>query len=1192
MRALQQWPYLLKRALKEGANMRCFYHVASGLCVLIGLVWGGISPAFGQEKTEEKTVGPFSGTVVDAAGKPVAGAAVWLSGGTWQETQAMDETISDAQGRFKLSARKWDKSEERAMPPQLTARDKQGRLGVHNPEYARSSADTTSNPYQNVKVKLHEVQDCPGRLLDESGQPIAKAKILPASWSWEQQVEGNSVQELIFFHAKLAGEMSAETDADGRFTLHKIPLKGILSAKIRAEGFGEPSGSWKTDISPTLTLKPVGEIHGKLVGAKEAKSAAGVRVQLQEKMDDSPRRESESRVSYFLEKTTREDGTFRFEQVPRGDYRVLPQLPKDTPYYVEKVESVAVKAGETATVSLTLLPAIKLQGKVIDSQTGKGIADAHVYLNFQDENSRWLGENSAISNAEGAFSLRTRPGKAFVNVYQFPDEYVNPSSSRQSQAIIIKEDLTIEPIRLERASVLAGIVVNKAGNPVADAEIRYTDQDFSTSLHNPSRSDAAGKFALKKISPKKAIILRVRTKNAAAEPLNVVPADLKEPLRVVVDEKTAFTLRGTVLDEAGKPIPEAEITLNTHWSWGSGGIGFQLHTSKTDEAGKFELGGLWSGDQYDIRVSSKDCEKFGSPQIKATPGKVHDFGNIKLLSANGIVEGHVLDAAGKPLPEIRVFNSGDGPVPVETKTDAAGKFRLQGLRKGPVFVFAEKEGFRFAGLRSAAGATDAVLKMLRTAEPAPAFTSRFSASVSEEEKKCARKLAELLLASSDSRLNQWAKKTIAQLDSERAAKAARSEAKTPPKKATLYQIAEEDVEEALSQLPKQNSQAYNALAKLAGQFSTSDPEKALRFVAEAVIRARNMDQPQRTVEMARMGALAVRLGDKEGGRKIVQEAAETASKWEVTDRNRWTILTIAQAVARCDVPLALTLLKKYPPNEQARFVADVAGALDDIEQAELLLKDYDQGHDSWYANQARVRVACRIAAKRPAEAVKIVEKLSSRGYGRDDEEKAKAYGWMASNIASTDQKLAHELVDRAMTLYLKSSDYGLNSYGGRPAQAAVLTVTAQKIGYPDMQSLIYRAMATRPTTQANENRWESPAVTYETHAMLAMFLALVDPDSAEQVLQSIEPQSELIGSGFRGIDRRVWLKAWALCNPRRAVELAEQAWTNAQKAAPKQRTESDIQEIVGLWLTVPDKRLKKLTERYPDMFLPSPSEDF
>ena len=61
---------------------------------------------------------------------------------------------------------------------------------------------------------------------------------------------------------------------------------------------------------------------------------------------------------------------------------------------------------------------------------------------------------------------------------------------------------------------------------------------------------------------------------------------------------------------------------------------------------------------------------------------------------------------------------------------------------------------------------------------------------------------------------------------------------------------------------------------LAEHFAVSDPAKALQCAGEAIVRARTLDQPERTLKLAELGTLVARLGNKEAGEKLVREAAE------------------------------------------------------------------------------------------------------------------------------------------------------------------------------------------------------------------------------------------------------------------------------------------------------------------------------
>jgi protocatechuate 3,4-dioxygenase beta subunit len=1144
-------------------------------------------PASTTEKDNEKTLGPFTGTVVDSADKPVAGATVWLLGGVYPGDPIVKaETTTDEKGQFQIAAMKWEDISEtsfpRVRPPMLSARDSQGRIGGQIRYYRRAMSEDQSKAFENVQIKLQDVKDYQGRLVDAAGQPITKATVKPLNGSYQKTEEQYYIS--YEFPASLRNELATETAEDGSFTIRNLPVQGRLALVINAEGFGKPWARLNLEKSATIKISRPGNIHGSITCAKDPQAVAGIKIQLYISSAVRERRERlpDCEVGYSDVGLTQKDGTFQFENVLPGTGSVYPELPESCPYYVADLSPVEVKSGETCTISWELKPAVKVQGKVVDQETGEGVSGVYVMFYYQDG----VGggrQKPATTDAKGEFTIYTRPGKANINIWQIPDQYV---TSQQTQTIEIKEDTTLEPIKLARASLLEGIVVDESGNPVADAEIRCNAMDMSAPYmaDRDVRSDASGKFVLKKTLPKQSFSIRARSKKAASEPLSFTVGESKPPIRLVVNEKTSFALRGAVVDDAGRPIPNAEISTTLHLWFGNWGTSSACDSSKTDAAGKFEIAGLWPGDKYDIRISASGFEKYGSKQITGTPGGTHDFGKIALVGAGNVVEGTVVDSSGNPIPDVRVFNSGDGPEPMETRSDNAGKFQLKGFRKGPVFVFADKEGFRFTGLKTNAGATDAVLKMLKTDEPI-AQPSPLSTSLKEAEKQAARAILEKMWATTTGSQRRWARYKMAQIDPELAGKWA-AEAKVKPEdilepKIAINKAAQEDLEEAISLIAKQGGQAYYLLKDLVNNFAQSDPEKALRCAEEAVVRARSMDQPQRAIGLAQMGALVTRLGNKEAGQKLIEEAVAMAEKFKPSDRNNYTLGTIAVAVGSSDISRAESLLAKIPEkNERDRFVANLAASLDDLDKAESLLKEIEP----WYAQRARMRLACRIAAKRPADAIRLIENIPSQ-YGREEEEKAKAFGWLAAIIAPQDQKLAHGLIDRAFAIYLKPADRSFGNYGGRAAQAAVLVVEAHQAGYPDMESAIYRMLAVRPTTK---DAW-SPVAVQESVVVMAMYLALIDPQSAKQLLQSIEPTSDSIGSGYSGVGRDEWLKAWALADPQHALELADLEKTSAKDQNEKQRAEYALREMVELWVKEPGERLKILG-RYQDM-LP-PEDDF
>ena len=124
-----------------------------------------------------------------------------------------------------------------------------------------------------------------------------------------------------------------------------------------------------------------------------------------------------------------------------------------------------------------------------------------------------------------------------------------------------------------------------------------------------------------------------------------------------------------------------------------------------------------------------------------------------------------------------------------------------------------------------------------------------------------------------------------------------------------------------------------------------------------------------------------------------------------------------------------------------------------------------------------------------------------------------ALGWVAVAVAPRDKPLACSLIDRAFAILMApdTAESSPGTYGGWPARAAFLAVQAQRIGYPDMESVVYRVLACRPTRRTG--LLASDMESWNRRSFMAAFLGLVDPQAARDILDSIEPQRQAIGSG-------------------------------------------------------------------------------
>jgi hypothetical protein len=217
-------------------------------------------------------------------------------------------------------------------------------------------------------------------------------------------------------------------------------------------------------------------------------------------------------------------------------------------------------------------------------------------------------------------------------------------------------------------------------------------------------------------------------------------------------------------------------------------------------------------------------------------------------------------------------------------------------------------------------------------------------------------------------------------------------------------------------------------------------------------------------------------------------------------------------------------------------------------------------------------LAYRLAADRPDDALRVAERITSQAANDDP---ARVYGWMAVAVAPRDKKRAWSLIDKAMAAYAAPSaaSHGCLGHGGYPAQAALLAFLAQRVDYPDLERLVWQTLALRPTTKQDD----SPARVVESQVVMALFLALVDPDVARQMLEDLQSRSAAVGAGSSGIGREHWVNAWALVDTQRALEVAERETAAVKQARTEGYQPDYVASVMSLWSLPPDELFERIT---------------
>ncbi|MBN2578797.1 MAG: carboxypeptidase regulatory-like domain-containing protein [Pirellulales bacterium] len=1206
--------------------MRYFCNIGAAVAVLTGIGLGNCRLCLGNEEEAAKAAqASVSGTVVDPDGQPAVGAKVWLLA-----TAAMDITIktvaqitADEKGNFQFARIEKDDLTTDRQSLVLVARDARNRIG--GAFFGQGLPEGSAR--KDLKIRLVNVKDYSGRLTDAAGRPIGKASVRPMQW-----MSGGSPRNYLLMPDELQKELAAETADDGSFSLRNMPEDGHLVAQVKTVKHGNPLARWSLKKPVTLSLTASGGIRGSMADVKDPGVLSEITIFCFGSMERGS--DSGGDVSiYCLEKgTVEKDGAFRFENLPPGQYRLMPQFPEKIAYYAEAGGTIEVKSGETAEATLTVKPALKVQGRVVDRKTGKGVPGARVRLMFPQAGII----REATTDAAGAFTLHAPPGQARVDFPNLPEPYVESADFNRKRNVQISENVTLPPFQLDRKINVSGLVVDASGKPVAGAQIFTTDFNPQSDAPEFLRSDAAGKFTLSNRNPREDVTLLARSEKLAAEPVRVTPVMQKGPVRLVLSEKTTFTLRGTAVDDDGRPLAEAEISLGMprylYYSYQMQKIG----KIKPDAEGRFTVGGLWPKKTYHLLFKAAGHESAGENvhETAAKAGTVHDFGKIVLRDSQGMVAGRVVDAKGKPVAGARVFNLGDGAAPMETRSDDAGRFRLSGFFKGPVYVFAEKEGYQFAGALAQCGAKknaplpsgegqgvransrkdcphpsplpkgegtegNVVLTMLPGDMPATSRPVKAMATPYEEQKQLARKLLEKLWAAAEKNQKPSKEKPIeqssetvmerkvagkvvyevvppveekpdirrqiqglmARLDPQQAEKWAKELGSPAPEEASnsIENVAEADLEEALSLLTEKEENAYESLQRLARHFADSDKEKALRCAEEAIVRVRSLDQPDRAVELARMGELVAELGNKEAGKKLSGQAADMAAKWPASGRFQYVLERLIRSIAACDTARAEGLLEKVADEEdREKLRMEIAITAGDVEKLESLLKEQDADA----ARQARRRLALQIAETRPTEAVRVAERIPED----KDQNECEVLVEVATAVAPHDAALARALIARIVAKYYQSLGKPVGSDGDRALEMAKLAVLAQKVGYPDVEGMVYRVLALRPTVGESEN----PESVRSAAIDIAKILALVDPETAKQILERNPSKSS------------PWHTAMALADPQRAMEEADRMLASAKDPEAKIGVPTFLFSLAELWATPPDERLEYLSPHYPD----------
>ncbi len=497
------------------------------------------------------------GKVEDPLGRPVPGARVTASAlAASDEEFAGVPAFTDGEGRYTV----W-------TPPGAAY------VEVVAKDHVRIGRAVTA-PSAQEDFALVFGASLVGLALDESGAPVPAARI-------EVTVGGE--------------HFTTRSGADGGYRVDGLPA-GEASLEARADGLlatglgGVTLLAGDLATAPSLTLHPIGRVvvtvHTPGTACKGSVSLSG---------DDWMDSASASVDAH---------GVAIFGVVQEGKHSVTVSCTG----WVHTRTSVVVGATGTTTLTVDVERGATLQGTVVDA-TGKPLAKGSVWVDRPKKG----GESGYTDVKAGAFSL------SGLSVGEYEVHVSAPEHVEQRVKVNVSGmEVAKVHVALVGGATIRGKVVDVLGTPVAGAQVRFVGPQGDVGDY--ALTDAKGAYVIGAV-PTTTGVLQVEGKSAdlvlamaEAKDETGLPFAAKAGQSLTQDlvvEACNHTLRGMVMDAAGKPAVGASVSVTRRMSEGS--YARSYGDVVTDATGAFVVTGLPVGD-YTVHASTPT----GAASAKAT----------------------------------------------------------------------------------------------------------------------------------------------------------------------------------------------------------------------------------------------------------------------------------------------------------------------------------------------------------------------------------------------------------------------------------------------------------------------------------------------------------------------------------------------------------------------------------------------
>ena len=500
----------------------------------------------------------------------------------------------------------------------------------------------------------------------------------------------------VYAYATGVSRLRAKTEPDGSFRLRCAPGTYRVEMSSVPRGYAKPAWSDRRSVAVGEEQDAIGlkfeltkgiTLTGKVID-REGKPVPRVRVTARVLFAMG------SRSEYA---TTDTRGAFSLHGIPPNTAVGLRVT--DTARELGGKVQIEVGNEPPKDVVLALSPLAFVTGRVVDRE-GNPVNGASVRL-YEHPGRSTSSSQSTRTGADGRYRFGVVPGTR-ISV-RVGSQYTSRGPRSRTITVAAEQrhemrDLVSKP---SLKAIISGVVKDADGKPVARARLTTTVEwrQFKAS------SNKRGEFEFPEIQTEGNPV-RIAARDSTgllAGQTTIMPTEANTNVTVNLSKAGAVT--GRTVDEAGKPIAGAEVSAyvaRTERSYSSD------RKATTDKQGRFRIAGLVPEMKGYVSATAAGRGRKSSQHMTFQAGQTIEIEDMILLKADSFIAGTVRDAEGKPLPGAQVHCYGRGSDSKYVRTDAKGRFRIEGIPKiDGLYVRAYRTGYRTGSRRNvAAGSTN------------------------------------------------------------------------------------------------------------------------------------------------------------------------------------------------------------------------------------------------------------------------------------------------------------------------------------------------------------------------------------------------------------------------------------------------------------------------------------------------------